>query len=342
MDKLLVVNKAYGVNRANSVMAAGNTVSGFSATLGEGSLALGSSNGVTLLNSVFVASSKVVTSLFTGAIGNNIKLYPFTGQKLENNPNFGHEIDPLHFEYRLQAAVAAVAKSSTYGVTSSVTLTDETKRYTLGLNFTFNDLRATGNKEIIDHRIEYRNSFYWDSSSDVTSELNRELLAFAKKIERQTEGLVTVSVNSSNVITVTGSENVTFSLVRDKITHTNLGVAPTPVTAFTYGVGTPEQILDLERRCSSTYGANPLGTARGNSLYTKESEVNMNTLYDTVIIKSYNASKNALFLNDNNGLIGTTYIAIDKTLNATVTAHLVAVLAAIKAYAVGAYGGNGI
>lgn len=342
MDKLLVINKIYGANRAGTAMTTGATVADFSANLGEGSLALGSSNGTTLLSSVFVASTKVVTTLFAGVTGSNIRLYPFVGQGLENNPNFGHEIDPLHFEYSLQSAVAAVAKQSTYLVQLGETPPTETKRYTLGLNFTFTDLKATGDKEIIDHRIEYRNSFYWNYYSSPVTELNQELKAFAKKIERQSKGLVTVTVSNANLITITGSENVNFSLVRDKITVQALTVSPTAVTPFTYGVGTSEQIEDLERRCSSTYGANPLDTARGNSLYTKPSDVIKGAMYDTVIVKSYNAAHNSLFINDNNGLVGTTYIAINNTLAATVTAHLVAVLAAIKAYAVGAYQGIGV
>jgi hypothetical protein len=264
--------------------------------------------------------------------------------------SYSHDINPDKLSWAVGNYVAGAKQVTTYTFSIGTISNTNILRFPIAINFNVYDLRQDGDKNITPNRITFKQSFYWNAGYTGTStELQNELKVFVKKINSLANGRYTASVTGL-VVTITASDlNVKFNVGLDNPPGNIFSVAASDTTSFAYADGTLEQVKQLEYRVSPSYGHNPVNIPGEDNIYTHKSEIDDTVAgYHTLVIRSGNEAQHDLFVADNAGLIGTTYLLIPDggtaasttgavvTTGATAVTNIVKLLTAIKALRTGA------
>jgi hypothetical protein len=314
MDRLLVLKAPIAVV-SKDLDSNGNAVTATDLNdLGVGSLALVndvSGNGFAITKENFKDG---VLGTLSDDITPRTK-WRFVVKDSSGGYSYSHDINPAKLSWNVQKYVAGTKQVSTYGFTVGSISGTNIQRIPLAINFNVYDLRQDGDKNITPNRITFKQSFYWNSTySATTAELERELKVFVKKINSLAKGRYVASVASS-VVTITALEfNIKFNVTIDEYAGNPISITPTNTTPFGYGYSTIEQAKQLEYRVSPSYGHNPIALPGEDNIYTHKSEIDESVPgYATIVIRSGNEPQHDLFVADNAGLVGTTYILIPQT-----------------------------
>jgi hypothetical protein len=308
MDRLLVLSSPISTTSGDGTN--GKVVVNSIDKLAKGSIAL-----VNDVSGNYFATDK--TGFKGGSLGSLTDVTPRTKWRFvvkdgSGGYSYSHDINPAKLSWNVQNYIAGAKQVSTYTFGTSGVSGTNIQRVPLAINFNVYDLRQDGDKNITPNRITFKQSFYWNAGySATTTELGRELNVFVKKINSLAKGRYVASVTGL-VITITALEfNIKFNVTIDEYAGNPITIASANTTVFSYGYGTIEQAKQLEYRVSPSYGHNPIALPGEDNIYTHKSEIDESVLgYTTIVIRSGNEPQHDLFVADNAGLVGTTYILI--------------------------------